>query len=137
MTVSVVDTDYLVEMRADLVGVVAAQGIAYHDTEPRALGETPAAWFGRPAVYYAGAEIVVDWPLSFAGSSADPENTTATFDLELWPLIMAFGAGRKAMVDGQRSVRFVRADPTRQTIGEHEFPVYAIAIQTTVPIGIC
>jgi hypothetical protein len=137
---SAVDTDYLATMRGDLVAVLASLNIAHHDTEPRSLGDAPAAWFGRPTISYEmfDKEIVTDWPLTFAGHPVDPEATTHAFDAELWSLVRAFGAGRKAMVDGQRSVRFVRADPAAGiTVGDTEFPVYTIAIQTTVPIGFC
>ena len=137
---NVVDTDYLTDMRGDLVVVLADLGIPHHDTQPKSLGEAPAAWFGRPTISYDPfeKEVVVDWPLSFAGHPVDPENTTHRYDLEIWPLIKAFGSGRRAMIDGQRSVRFVGAIPSPSvTLGDVEYPVYNIAIQTTVHIGFC
>lgn len=140
MTVHAVDTDYLSLMRADLVAVLDELAIPHHDSEPRSLGEAPAAWFGRPTLSYDSFDhaVIVDWPLTFAGHPIDPENTTHTQDLDVWEVWRQFAAGQKAMVDGQRSVRAVRADPAPSvTIGSVQYPIYQMQIQTSVHIGLC
>jgi len=137
---SAIDTDYLTLMRADLVAVLDELEIPHHDHEPKALGEAPAAWFGRPAISYDSFDhaVVVDWPLTFAGHPIDPESTTHQQDLDVWEVVRRFGAGRKAIIDGQRSVQFVRADPAANvTIGDVQYPIYAIQVQTTVHVAIC
>jgi len=136
---SAVDTDYLTASRADLVAVLAELGIPSHDTEPRSLGETPAAWFGRPSLSYDTfeKEAVAEWPLVVAGHPIDGERTTHDFDVMVWELWRRLGAGRRAMADSQRSVTAVEARPSRQTLGDLEHPTYEIQIRTTVHIGFC
>jgi len=135
-----VDTDYLTLMRADLVAVLEELAIPWHDHEPRSLGEAPAAWFGRPAISFDTFDhaVLVDWPMTLAGHPIDGENTTHDFDATVWELWRHLGAGRRAMVDGQRSVRAVRADPAANVvIGENRYPTYEIQVQTTIHVGLC
>ena len=134
---NVVDSDYLTAMRVDLAAVLADLGIPYHETEPRSLGETPAAWLGRPVLSYDQFEkqVVVDWPLTYAEHPVDPEASTRVGDVTIWELWRALGAGRIAMIDGQRSVQILRADPGQRSVGDVAFPVYDCTVRTTVHIG--
>ena len=137
----VLATDYLTVMRADLVAILTQNlAIPYHDYEPKSLGDAPAAWFGRPAISYDEFDhaVVVTWPMSFAGHPVDPENTTHVGDVDVWTVWREFGAGRKVIIDGHRSVRALRADPASGvTIGDVTYPIYDIRIETTVPVGVC
>ena len=139
MSTNAVDTDYLATMRADLTAVLDELGIPWHDTEPRSLGEAPAAWFGRPTLTYDifEKEAVAEWPLTLAGHPVDGENTTHGFDSTLWAVWRRLGLGRRAMVDGQRSVTAVRADPSTAPIGDHTYPLYTLIVRTTVHSGFC
>jgi hypothetical protein len=139
MSVHAVDTDYLAAMRGDLVAVLDSLAIPHHATEPRSLGEAPAAWFGRPVITYDSfaQEVVVDWPLTLAGHPVDPETTTHEFDATTWELWRHLGSGRRAMVDGQRSVQAIEARPSQSTLGDVTYPVYALTVRTTVHIGFC
>lgn len=134
-----VDTDFLADSRATLVAVLAELDIPHHDTEPKGLGETPAAWFGRPSLTYDAfaKEVVVEWPLTLAGHPPDPEATTHEFDSTVWELWRRLGLGRRVMADGQRSVTAVSARPSTTTIGDTPFPTYDLIVQTTVPSGFC
>lgn len=140
MSTNVIDTDMLAVTRADLVAVLAELGIAHHDTEPRSLGETPAAWFGRPTISYSTFEheVVIAWPLTLAGHPIDGENTTHDFDLTVWELWRALGLGRRAMAsDSQRSVTALEARPSSVTLGDVAYPTYDLSIRTTAQSGIC
>lgn len=134
-----VDTDFLAVMRADLVAVLDELAIPYHDSEPRSLGEAPAAWFGRPTLTYDPFDksVVADWPLTLAGHPIDGETTTHSFDATLWALWRRLGLGRRAMADGQRSVTAVEARPSTAPIGDHTYPLYNLTIRTTVHSGFC
>lgn len=135
-----VDTDMIAETRSDLVAVLESLGIAYHDTEPRSLGEAPAAWFGRPALSYDPFEhrVNVDWSCTLAGHPVDPEQTTHDFDRTVWELWRALGLGRQvAASDAQRTAQAIEARPATVTVGDVAYPVYEIQIRTSVHIGIC
>lgn len=137
---NVVTTDYLTAMRDDLVGILEELGIPYLESEPRSLGEAPAAWFGRPTLSYDPfeKEVLAVWPLTLAGSPVDPETTTDYFLAQVWELWRALGLGpRHMLADRQRSVQVLRADPGQSIIGDANHPVYAFQVQTTVHTMFC
>lgn len=139
MSTNVVDSDFLTDMRAGLVSVLEELAIPWHDFEPRSLGESPAAWFGRPTLTYdlIDKEVVAEWPLTLAGHPIDGESTTHDFDATVWELWRRLGLGRRAMVDGQRSVTALVASPSTTVIGDTQYPIYTLAIRTTVHSGFC
>ena len=140
MSTNVVDTDYLTAMRADLVVLLEELAIPWHDSEPRSLGEAPAAWFGRPVITYDqfAKEVVTVWPLMLAGHPIDPEHTTHEFDSTVWELWRRLGLGRRGVLaDGQRSVTALEARPSTQVIGDTQYPIYTLSISTTVQSGFC